>query len=115
LINKITYLYVVVFLQAWNMWKEEKTEELPESCIMDTCEPDEVLLCIHVALLCVQENPDDRPLMSSVVFILENGITTLAAPKRPAYFARRSGELERIRNVIQTSMNNITLTVIEGR
>lgn len=100
---------------AWNMWKEEKTWELPDSCIMDTCSRGEVLLCVHVALLCVQENPDDRLLMSSVVFVLENGSTTLPAPKRPAYFARRSAELEQIRNAIQTSANNITLTEIDGR
>uniref|UniRef100_A0ACD5WN89 Uncharacterized protein n=1 Tax=Avena sativa TaxID=4498 RepID=A0ACD5WN89_AVESA len=100
---------------AWNMWKEDKTEELPDSCIMDTCSPGEVLLCVHVALLCVQENPDDRPFMSSVVFILENGSTTLPAPKLPAYFARQSPELERIRNDIQTSANSFTLTEIEGR
>ncbi|KAM0915548.1 hypothetical protein ACQ4PT_010773 [Festuca glaucescens] len=73
--------------EAWNMWNENKTEELPDSCIMDTCSLGEVLLCVNVALLCVQENPDDRPLMSPVVFVLENGSTTLPAPKRPAYFA----------------------------
>uniref|UniRef100_A0A453LKA7 non-specific serine/threonine protein kinase n=3 Tax=Aegilops tauschii subsp. strangulata TaxID=200361 RepID=A0A453LKA7_AEGTS len=65
-----------------NMWKEAKTEELLDSCIVNTS-PVEVLLCVHVALLCVQENPDDRPLMSSVVFILENRITTLTAPVAP--------------------------------
>uniref|UniRef100_A0ACD5Y2C2 Uncharacterized protein n=1 Tax=Avena sativa TaxID=4498 RepID=A0ACD5Y2C2_AVESA len=100
---------------SWNMWKEEKTEELPDSCIMDSCSPGEVLLCVHIALLCVQENPDDRPPMSSVVFVLENGSTTLPAPKRPAYFARQSAEMEQIRNDIQTSANSFTLTEIEGR
>ena len=95
------------------MWKEKKTEQLPDSCIMDTCSPDEVLLCVHVALLCVEENPDDRPLMSSVVFILENGSTALPAPNRPAYFARRRIEMEKTR--IQTSANNYTPTEIEGR
>ncbi|KAM0832253.1 hypothetical protein ACQ4PT_065016 [Festuca glaucescens] len=107
--------YPSLTVYAWNMWKEEKTEELPDSCIMDTCSPGEVLLCVHVALLCVQENPDDRPPMSSVVFVLENGSTTLPAPKRPAYFARQSAEMEQIRNGIQTSANSFTLTEIEGR
>ncbi|CAM0952887.1 unnamed protein product [Alopecurus aequalis] len=100
---------------SWNMWKEEKTNELVDSCIMDTCLPGEVLLCVHVALLCVQENPDDRPLMSSVVFVLENGSTTLPAPRHPAYFALPSIEMEQIRNNIQTSANSFTLTEIEGR
>jgi hypothetical protein len=97
------------------MWKEEKTDELLDSCILNTFSPGEVLLCVHVALLCVQENPDDRPLMSSVVFILENGSTTLPAPKRPAFFARESAEMDQIRNNLQTTTNSFTLTEIEGR
>ncbi|KAF7074203.1 hypothetical protein CFC21_079108 [Triticum aestivum] len=98
---------------SWNKWNEEKTEELPDSSIIDTS-PDEVLLCVHVALLCIQENPNDRPCMSSVVFVLENGSTTLTTPNCPAYFARRSAELDQIRN-IQTSVNSYTFTEIEGR
>ncbi|XP_037438323.1 receptor-like serine/threonine-protein kinase SD1-8 [Triticum dicoccoides] len=105
--------YPSLTVYSWNMWKEEKTDELPDSSIIDTS-PDEVLLCVHVALLCVQENPDDRPCMSSVVFVLENGSTTLTTPNRPAYFVRRSAELDQIRN-IQTSVNSFTLTEIEGR
>uniref|UniRef100_A0ACD5XUX5 Uncharacterized protein n=1 Tax=Avena sativa TaxID=4498 RepID=A0ACD5XUX5_AVESA len=102
-------------VHAWNMWKEEKTWELADKCILNNCSPDEVLLCIHVGLLCVQENPYDRPLMSAVVFILENGSTTLPAPNRPAYFARRSAEMEQIRAGIENSVNSFTLTEIQGR
>jgi hypothetical protein len=82
---------------------------------MDTCSPEEVLLCIHVGLLCVQENPEDRPLMSAIVFVLENGSTTLASPNRPAYFARRNIEMLEINDDIQNSVNGITLTEIQGR
>ena len=94
------------------MWKEERTNELPDSSIRDTCSPEEVLLCIQVALLCVQERPDDRPLMSFVVFVLENGSTSLPAPNLPAYFARRSVQIEKAR--IQTSVNSYTTTEMEG-
>jgi hypothetical protein len=94
---------------------EGKTRELPDSSIRDTCPPDEVLLCVHVALLCVQENPDDRPLMSSVVFVLENGSTTLPAPDCPAYFVRRDVDMEQILNDIENSGNNYTHSEIEGR
>uniref|UniRef100_A0A0D9XGF8 Receptor-like serine/threonine-protein kinase n=1 Tax=Leersia perrieri TaxID=77586 RepID=A0A0D9XGF8_9ORYZ len=101
---------------SWNMWKDMKTKDLADSSIMDSCLPDEVLLCIHVALLCVQDNPDDRPLMSSVVFILENGSSTsLPAPNCPAYFTQRSSEIEQLRDNIQNSKNTFTLTNIEGR
>ena len=60
-----------LIIYSWNMWKDGKAEELADSSIIDTCLLDEVLLCIHLALLCVQENPKDRPHMSSVVFTLE--------------------------------------------
>ncbi|BAT09312.1 receptor-like serine/threonine-protein kinase SD1-8 [Oryza sativa Japonica Group] len=105
-----------LIIYAWNMWKEEKTKDLADSSIIGSCLLDEVLLCIHVALLCVQDNPNDRPLMSSTVFILENGSSSaLPAPSRPAYFAYRSDESEQSRENIQNSMNTFTLTNIEGR
>ena len=97
------------------MWREGKTEDLVDTYIMDPCSLDEVLICIHVALMCVQDNPDDRPLMSNVVFALENGSTTLPTPNIPAYFARRSAEIEQIRVDIQNSVNSFTLSEIQGR
>ena len=97
------------------MWKEGQAQELLDSSIMDACSLDEVVLCIHLALLCVEENPDDRPLISYVVFVLENGSTTLPNPNRPAHFARRRIGMEQIREDIQTSANSFTLTEIEGR
>uniref|UniRef100_A0A0E0QUS7 non-specific serine/threonine protein kinase n=1 Tax=Oryza rufipogon TaxID=4529 RepID=A0A0E0QUS7_ORYRU len=111
------YSFGVLLLEvSWNMWKEGKMKDLADSSIMDSCLLHEVLLCIHVALLCVQENPDDRPLMSSVVSTLENGSTTaLPTPNCPAYFAQRSSEIEQLRDNIQNSMNTFTLTDIEGR
>jgi hypothetical protein len=95
------------------MWKEGNIEQLPDLSIKSSCSTDEVLLCVHLALLCVQENPDDRPLMSFVVFVLENGCTTLPTPTCPAYFARGSVEIEQIRSPI--SVNSYTITNIEGR
>ncbi|TVU10342.1 hypothetical protein EJB05_43866, partial [Eragrostis curvula] len=95
--------------EAWNMWKEGKAKDLADSSIMDTCLLEEVLLCIHLALLCVQENPDDRPPMSFVVLSLENGSATLPTPNHPAYFAQRSNDN------IYNSVNNLTVTHLEGR
>ncbi|VAH24811.1 unnamed protein product [Triticum turgidum subsp. durum] len=113
--NSQTMGFPSLIIYSWTMWKEGRAEELPDSSIMDACSLDEVVLCIHLALLCVEENPDDRPLMSYVVFVLENGSTTLLDPNRPAYFARRRIEMEQIKEDIQTSANSFTLTEIEGR
>ncbi|XP_071685192.1 putative cysteine-rich receptor-like protein kinase 20 [Lolium perenne] len=104
-----------LIVYSWNMWKEGKTKVLADSSIMDTCSEDEVLLCIHLALLCVQENPDDRPHMSSVVFVLENGSIAFSTPEPPTNFARRNTEMEQVRDDIQHSVNSFTLTEIQGR
>ncbi|XP_040383293.1 LOW QUALITY PROTEIN: G-type lectin S-receptor-like serine/threonine-protein kinase At1g11410 [Oryza brachyantha] len=104
-----------LIVYSWNMWKEGKTKDLVDSSIMDSCLMDEALLCVHVALLCVQENPDDRPVMSSVMYILENGCSTeLPSPSCPGYFAQRSYVIEQLRENVQSSTNNFTLTDIEG-
>ena len=48
----------------------------------------EVLNCIEIGLLCVQENPVDRPDASAVVLMLSSPTTTSddrRAPSRPAF------------------------------
>ncbi|TVU10314.1 hypothetical protein EJB05_43837, partial [Eragrostis curvula] len=104
-----------LIVYVWNMWKEGKTKDIADSSFMDTCLLDEVLLRNHIALLCIQGNPDDRPLMSSVVFALENGSNTLPAPNQPAYFAQRSNEMVQLGENVQNSMNTFNMTTIEGR
>jgi hypothetical protein len=86
-----------------------------DSSIVENCIPNEALFCIHIGLLCVQDNPMDRPLMSTVVFILENGSTTLPVPTKPVYFANTINEVERIRGDAQNSNNSVTLSVLVGR
>ena len=102
--------------QAWNIWKEGKIEDLVDSSVMENCSLDEVSRCIHIALLCVQDNPSCRPLMSVVVFMLENKMTPLPTPKQPTYFALRDycPPRKTVDNK-QLSINDISLTVLEGR
>uniref|UniRef100_A0A0E0J2Y8 Protein kinase domain-containing protein n=1 Tax=Oryza nivara TaxID=4536 RepID=A0A0E0J2Y8_ORYNI len=49
---------------------------------------DQLLGCIHVALLCVQENPADRPKLSAVTMMIGGGSNSTASlnpPSRPAF------------------------------
>lgn len=102
-------------MQAWSLWKDGNTRDFVDSAIAETCSLDETSRCIHIGLLCVQDNPSDRPLMSSILSILENGDTSLPPPKQPIYFAERNyetyGEVEAIVN----SANTMSTTVLEGR
>uniref|UniRef100_A0A0D9WA00 non-specific serine/threonine protein kinase n=1 Tax=Leersia perrieri TaxID=77586 RepID=A0A0D9WA00_9ORYZ len=95
---------------AWNLWKDDKAMSLVDSSIVESCSPTEVLLCIHIGLLCVQDNPNNRPLMSSVVFMLENKTTELSTPIQPMYFAHRASRAKQTGENTSSSINDISLT-----
>ncbi|CAI0407085.1 unnamed protein product [Linum tenue] len=46
----------------------------------------EVARCIHIGLLCVQENINDRPTMAAVALMLCSHSVTLPLPSKPAFF-----------------------------
>jgi len=115
---KFYYLYsmkLIQRVQAWNLWKEGKAMSLVDSSLLGSCSPNEALRCIHIGLLCVQDNPNSRPLMSSVVFMLENEAIALSVPKQPVYFSQRYSEAQETGENTSSSMNNMDLTVLEGR
>ncbi|XP_047342450.1 G-type lectin S-receptor-like serine/threonine-protein kinase At4g03230 isoform X2 [Impatiens glandulifera] len=74
---------------AWNLWKEENIFSLLEQSLVESCNRGEVLRCVNVGLLCVQEDPGDRPTMSNVVFTLGNETATLPIPKQPAFVVKK--------------------------
>ncbi|PIA58483.1 hypothetical protein AQUCO_00500431v1 [Aquilegia coerulea] len=61
---------------AWKLWREGNALQLMDQSLQDSCTPDEVKRCIHIGLLCVQDNLDDRPTMSSVVLMLNSNSLT---------------------------------------
>ncbi|MFS7943482.1 putative protein kinase RLK-Pelle-DLSV family [Helianthus anomalus] len=73
---------------AWRMYNEGRSMELVDSTLDEPSDSSEVLRSIEVGLLCVQQSPEDRPDMSSVVRML--GIEgALQKPKQPAFFTER--------------------------
>ncbi|KAL2245387.1 UNVERIFIED_CONTAM: G-type lectin S-receptor-like serine/threonine-protein kinase [Sesamum indicum] len=73
---------------AWILHRESRSLELVDTNLVDSFYFSEVVRCIHVALLCVQQSPEDRPSMSSVVLMLGSG-GVLPPPKQPGFFAER--------------------------
>ncbi|KAB2611858.1 G-type lectin S-receptor-like serine/threonine-protein kinase [Pyrus ussuriensis x Pyrus communis] len=84
-----------------------------EMLAADSYSAPEVMKCVHIGLLCVQDNPMDRPSMPDVIFML-NGSTNVIGgpqPKQPLFT---------IQNTVshpqpQPSNNEVTITMIEGR
>ncbi|CAN6250285.1 unnamed protein product [Urochloa humidicola] len=100
-----------LIVYAWNLWKDGKTEDLVDPSIKENCPFDDVSRCIHIGLLCAQDSPNCRPLMSTVVLMLESKTTPLPIPLQPVYFAHTGrGSDDKV-----LSMNDMSLTVLEGR
>lgn len=76
------------FIQAWRLYKEDKSIELINASLLSSCVVSQVLRSIHVGLLCVQQHAEDRPTMSSVVSMLVSEVM-LPPPKQPAFFHGR--------------------------
>ncbi|KAL5774770.1 hypothetical protein ACOSP7_012327 [Xanthoceras sorbifolium] len=55
---------------AWEHWRDETPMQLLDSNLTDSYSRNEVMRCIHVGLLCVQEDPAARPAMATVVHML---------------------------------------------
>jgi hypothetical protein len=92
--------------------------ELADETMNGSFDSDEVLKCIRVGLLCVQENPDDRPLMSQVLLMLATtDATTLPTPKQPGFAARRIlMETDTSSSKPDCSIfDSATVTILEGR
>ncbi|KAL8088120.1 hypothetical protein AgCh_038043 [Apium graveolens] len=103
---------------AWNLWKEEKPLTLLDETLVGSCNESEVLKCIIVGLLCVQEDPNDRPDMSKVVFMLSSETETLPNPKQPAFVTRKRfyGTTSSSSTKPETLSNNeITFSEEDGR
>jgi hypothetical protein len=69
-------------------WRDDRPLELLDPSLRDSYSRDEVLRCIQIGLLCVQEDPANRPTMASILLTLNNGSVTLPSPQEPAFFPR---------------------------
>ncbi|KAK3031154.1 hypothetical protein RJ639_035177 [Escallonia herrerae] len=101
---------------AWILFREGRALELIDTVLSDSCYLFEVLRSIHIGLLCVQQSPEDRPSMSSVVMML-GGESTLPQPKEPGFFTKRNLFFEEFSSSNQTlaSANAISITMLQAR
>lgn len=70
------------------LWDGGKAEQLIDENLKDDCPVDEALKWLRIALLCIEEDPNDRPTMSSVVSMLEGEWKYLSEPKPPLSFSQ---------------------------
>ncbi|KAK9044028.1 hypothetical protein V6N11_072350 [Hibiscus sabdariffa] len=55
---------------GWRLRQADKTRDLIDEAVRSTFNVSEFMKCVHVGLLCVQEDPNERPTMADVVLML---------------------------------------------
>ena len=107
---------MINFLQAWDLWKSNKSLELMDPILGDT--PANVFLSyINIAFLCVQENATDRPTISDVISMFNKEPVLLPSPKKPAFsFAKGIKDLGSSKKKPEIcSVNDMTTSILEAR
>ncbi|PQQ01514.1 G-type lectin S-receptor-like serine/threonine-protein kinase [Prunus yedoensis var. nudiflora] len=99
---------------AWRLWTENKGLELMDKTLNESCNKSQFIKCVNVGLLCVQEDPVDRPTMSNVLTMLDSEIAISPTPKQPAFLIRR-GNSSTTSSTKPETFAEITTTLDEGR
>ncbi|EXC10167.1 G-type lectin S-receptor-like serine/threonine-protein kinase [Morus notabilis] len=102
---------------VWKLHREGNSiEMLDKSLRVADHNLKQVLRCIHVGLLCVQQSPVDRPNISTVVAMLGSE-SELPQPKLPGYFT----EMDAVKGDSSStkpdlsSTNDMSITLLEAR
>ncbi|XP_048132920.1 cysteine-rich receptor-like protein kinase 10 [Rhodamnia argentea] len=100
---------------AWLLWNEGKELEFLDPFLLKSFPPADVRRTVQIGLLCVQEDPADRPLMTDVVVLLEDGPAVLSQPKQPAFSVGRDIPLGRLLEPESSCTDNVTASTMSPR
>lgn len=103
-----------MFFQAWKLWNEDDILSFIDPAIYDPSSQGQILKCIQLGLLCVQEHPEDRPTISALTSMIDvEDDKELPHPKQPGFTQKvpccTNGIME------NGSINHLSLTVFSGR
>ncbi|XP_039060220.1 G-type lectin S-receptor-like serine/threonine-protein kinase At4g27290 isoform X2 [Hibiscus syriacus] len=102
---------------TWELWKHGAALELMDPSLSGSSPKQyQVLRCITLGLLCVEDNPSDRPTMSDVISVL-NGEMQLPLPKHPAFSTESRIVEENVmdKEMENYSVNGLTMSTMDAR
>ncbi|KAJ4895614.1 G-type lectin S-receptor-like serine/threonine-protein kinase [Raphanus sativus] len=102
---------------AWKLWNDGEAASLANPIVFDECFEKEIRKCVQIGLLCVQEVANDRPNVSTVIWMLTTENTNLPEPKQPAFIARSGFSIAESSDLSsqKVSINDVSLTAVTGR
>ncbi|KAK7272324.1 hypothetical protein RJT34_28843 [Clitoria ternatea] len=74
---------------AWRLWTENKLLDLMDPSLSESCNESQFSRCALIGLLCVQDEPGDRPTMFNILTMLDSDIGTIPIPTQPTFFVNK--------------------------
>ncbi|XP_019086465.1 PREDICTED: cysteine-rich receptor-like protein kinase 11 isoform X1 [Camelina sativa] len=115
--NLVTYV--------WRLWRNGSPLEIVDPNISENIQTNEVARCIHIALLCVQKEPKDRPKLSTIMLMLTSNTHLLPTPNPPGFLFPNGSNQERVLESIEMrqsmigsnshTVNNVTVSDLDPR
>jgi hypothetical protein len=84
---------------------------LVDQTLREVCNADQFVKYINIGLLCVQDDPHDRPTMSNVVTMLGSEAASVPTPKQPTFF--RGTGVSNTTNLSTRSLKHTKSTISE--
>ncbi|XP_030968656.1 putative receptor-like protein kinase At4g00960 isoform X2 [Quercus lobata] len=105
---------------AWKNWREGTASHIIDPTLRHN-PITEIMRCIHIGLLCIQESVTDRPTMAMIVLMLNSYSITPPVPSQPAFFMHKNIESDISKSdhskgsYVQLSANEDTITELDPR
>ncbi|XP_047955380.1 cysteine-rich receptor-like protein kinase 44 isoform X2 [Salvia hispanica] len=104
--------------KTWKNWQEGRALNMIDPMLTSSsCSVRDMVRCIHIGLLCVQEDPANRPTIASVALMLSSSTISLPLPDEPAFHMdlTKQNLNEANSSVGSLSVNDISATEIYPR
>eukprot|EP00261_Vitis_vinifera_P039829 XP_019081072.1 PREDICTED: putative receptor-like protein kinase At4g00960 [Vitis vinifera] len=103
---------------AWRHWNEGRVVDIVDP-ILGTNLRNEIIRCLHIGLLCVQESVANRPTMALIVSMLNSYYLPLPSPSRPGFLMQSStqiaGHSSQMRISTHFTVNEVSITDLYPR
>ncbi|XP_038695414.1 uncharacterized protein LOC119992693 [Tripterygium wilfordii] len=103
---------------AYELWLNGEGMEFMDSTLDDSGSSCKLIRCMQIDLLCVQDDPKERPSMLEVSSMLQNGTTPLAIPKKPSFSVKGDNEDQKKETALHFEMFSVddaTISTVGGR
>ncbi|XP_042376973.1 G-type lectin S-receptor-like serine/threonine-protein kinase At4g27290 isoform X1 [Zingiber officinale] len=123
----IEYPIELVTYMVWRHWTQGSALQVIDQDLVKQCDAPQILRCIHIGLLCVQEDPTQRPTMANVVLMLNSHFVNLPIPSAPSFLSnlnttgesngipRRGNSRGSNEILLKISENDVSISELEPR